>query len=136
MAKNSKKLREELEKLKRFKSVSDIIQRSEAENALLYSSSRGDQDPADDELFETMMAKLVSKGSAPSERKELEYVEKSSTVEKGERIEKRKRVSLTRKGGKPKISQHIHAVKSKAKQQSRKAKTGRGRSAGKGKKRK
>ncbi len=115
MAKNSKKLQEELEKLKRFKSVSDIIQRSEAENALLYSTSRGDQDPADDELFETMMAKLVSKGASPNERKELEYVEKSSKIEKGERIDKKRKVSLSRNGQKPRIKQHIHAIKSSTK---------------------
>ena len=128
MAKNNKKIQEELEKLKKFKSVSDIIQRSEAENALLYSTSRGDQDPADDELFETMMAKLVSKGATPTERKELEFVEKSSTVEKGERIEKRKKVSLSKKGGKPSISQHIHAIKKNAQNEKRAKKGAAGKS--------
>ncbi len=120
MAGKNKKLEKELEKLKSFKSVNNIIQRSEAENALLYGTSRGDQDPADDEMFETMMAKLVSKGASPSsEKKYLEFVEKSSTEERGERIDKKKKVKLVRNGTGPKIKQHIHAVKTGSKSGSR-----------------
>lgn len=121
-----KKMEEELKQIRRLQSIKDVIDRSSAENTLLYTSSR-ENDSMSEDVIDNLLNRMSSDREA---NQDIRVVESLSKESKGRRITKTRSTSI-RKGKKGvKVKRSVHAVKSSSKRAS-KAKKRTKRSAGK-----
>lgn len=107
-----KKVQEELDSIKRLKSINDIINKANAENTLLYTSSRENE-----YLSDTTVDNLLNKiTSDKHENEDIRIVEGLTKESGNERIAKHNVVRIKHaKSGKkkPKATRSVHMKKIK-----------------------
>ncbi len=103
-----KRLQKELESIRRIRSINGVIDRSNAENTLLYTSSR-ENEPLSETVVDNLLER-ITKGKGAEE--DIKIVESLTKEGKDARITKHRHVTISpanRKGAR--LKRKVHMIK-------------------------
>ena len=109
--KKRQKYATELEKIKKLKTLDNILKRSDVESALLANAAK-ESEPVSENLIDSILNEISKEKDG---ERNLEIIEKLTIGKKGSKISKDKKIKVRRRGKKVKIKRRLHLVKKKAK---------------------